>query len=116
MYYIYVATETQEPILNPSLNDDAYYDGDQQSPQEIEFSQPLDCSIQCPPYWTEPVIQQKQTLVFPTSASISFKCPYNAKPKAKLTWLKDGYPFAPELTELVKNKIYILYSIEIFIF
>jgi hypothetical protein len=62
----------------------------------------------------EPVLQQKQTLVYPTSASISFKCPYNAKPKAKLTWLKDGQLFIPELIELVKEiniyfKIFISY-------
>jgi hypothetical protein len=69
----------------------------------MELFQPIDCSIQCPPYWTEPVLQQKQTLVYPTSASISFKCPYNAKPTAKLTWIKDGQIFTPELIELVKE-------------
>ena len=87
--------------MNPSLDDDAYYDGDQQIPQKLQLIQPIDCSIQCPPYWTEPVLQQKQTLVYPTSASVSFKCPYQAKPKAKITWLKDGYVFVPELIELV---------------
>lgn len=101
MYYLII--EIQEPILNPSFNDDAYYDGDQQAPQEIELSQSIDCSIQCSPYWIEPVLQQKQTSVYPTSASVSFKCPYEAKPKAKLIWLKDGHPFQPELTELVKE-------------
>jgi hypothetical protein len=89
--------------LNPSLDDDAYYDGDQQAPQQMELFQSIDCSVQCPPYWTEPVLQQKQTLVYPTSASISFKCPYHAKPKAKITWLKDGHNFVPELIELVKE-------------
>jgi hypothetical protein len=86
------------------LNDDAYYDGDQQAPQQLELFQSIDCSIQCSPYWTEPISQQKQTLVYPTSASISFKCPYQAKPKAKVTWFKDGQIFVPELTELVKMK------------
>ncbi|CAF0751826.1 unnamed protein product [Adineta steineri] len=93
-------TDNQNAILNPSLDDDAYYDGDQQIPQQLELFQSIDCSSQCAPYWTEPVVQQKQTLVYPTSASVSLKCPYNAKPKAKLTWLKDGHLFTPELTEL----------------
>jgi hypothetical protein len=75
----------------------------------MESSQPIDCSIQCPPYWTEPVLQQKQTLVYPTSASISFKCPYNSKPKAKITWLKDGQIFTPELVEYVKTNLYIFH-------
>jgi hypothetical protein len=83
--------------------DDAYYDGDQQEPVRVDLFQTIDCSIQCPPYWTEPVLQQKQTLVYPTSASVSLKCPYNAKPKAKLTWYKDGQIFLPELYELVKE-------------
>ncbi|CAF3929533.1 unnamed protein product [Rotaria sordida] len=38
--------------------------------------------------------------VYPTSALVSLKCPYNAKPKAKLTWFKDEQVFSPELYEL----------------
>lgn len=63
----------------------------------------MDCSVRCPPHWIEPVVQQRQTLVFPTSASVSLKCPYMAKPQAKITWFKDGQLFSPELYELVKN-------------
>ncbi|CAF1443956.1 unnamed protein product, partial [Rotaria sordida] len=37
---------------------------------------------------------------YPTSALVSLKCPYNAKPKAKLTWFKDEQVFSPELYEL----------------
>ncbi|CAF1052258.1 unnamed protein product [Adineta steineri] len=81
-------------------NDDAYYDGDQQDPIQVDLFQTIDCSMQCSPHWTEPVIQQKQTLVYPTSASVSLKCPYEAKPKGKLTWYKDGQIFRPELYEL----------------
>jgi hypothetical protein len=89
--------------LKPSIvDDDAYYDGDQQLPSQTEYFLPIDCSTQCPPYWTEPVAQ-KQSLVYPTSASVSFKCPYQAKPKGKITWLKDGNVFVPELTELVNK-------------
>ena len=83
--------------------EDAYYDGDQQEPVRVDLFQTFDCSIQCPPYWTEPVLQQKQSLVYPTSASVSLKCPYNAKPKAKITWYKDGQVFLPELYELVRE-------------
>ena len=101
---LYIATDKQNSIPNPSVDDDAYYDGDQQISQQTELFQSIDCSIQCPPYWTEPVLQQKQSLVYPTSASISLKCPYQAKPKAKITWMKDGYIFSPELIELVKEK------------
>jgi hypothetical protein len=96
--------ENQDSFLKSSItDDDAYYDGDQQASSQIEYVQSIDCSIQCPPYWTEPVVQQKQTLVYPTSASVSFKCPYQAKPKAKLTWMKDGNVFIPELIELVNK-------------
>ena len=40
-------------------DDDAYYDGDQQTPSTngIYFNR-SDCSIQCSPRWTEPVVQQ----------------------------------------------------------
>jgi len=31
------------------------------------------------------------------------KCPYQAKPKAKITWFKDGNIFAPELIEWVNK-------------
>ncbi|CAF1581702.1 unnamed protein product [Adineta ricciae] len=92
--------DNQDFISNPSFDEDAYYDGDREAPQQIEPSHLIDCSIQCPPYWTEPVVQQKQTLVYPTSATVSLKCPYQAKPRAKITWLKDGQLFTPELTEL----------------
>ncbi|CAF3824726.1 unnamed protein product, partial [Rotaria magnacalcarata] len=92
--------DIQDSPVNSSGYDDAYYDGDQQVPQSAEDFQAIDCSIQCSPHWIEPVIQQKQTLVYPTSASIQLKCPYRAKPKAKITWLKDGHIFAPELAEL----------------
>ncbi len=96
--------ENEDSFLKSSItDDDAYYDGDQQASSQIEYVQSIDCSIQCPPYWTEPVVQQKQTLVYPTSASVSFKCPYQAKPKAKLTWMKDGNVFIPELIELVNK-------------
>lgn len=81
--------------------DDAYYDGDQQEPVRVNLLQTIDCSNQCPPFWTEPVLQHKQTLVFPTSASVSLKCPYYAKPTARITWWKDGQIFQPELYELV---------------
>ena len=104
-----IVTTTQNSVLNPSLDDDNYYDGDQQIPQQVELFQSIDCTSQCPPYWIEPVLQQKQSLVYPTSASISLKCPYNAKPKAKVTWLKDGHIFSPELIELVKEIIYLFY-------
>ncbi len=90
--------------MNPSLDDDSYYDGDQQTSQQFELFQTVDCSSQCAPHWIEPVVQQKQSLVYPTSASVSFKCAYEAKPKAKITWLKDGHIFVPELTELVNKK------------
>jgi hypothetical protein len=94
----------QDPISKTSIdNDDAYYDGDQQAPGEIDLSQTIDCSTQCQPYWTEPVIPQKQALVYPTSASVLLECPYHAKPKAKLTWYKDGHIFTPELPELVNR-------------
>ncbi|CAF4584686.1 unnamed protein product [Rotaria socialis] len=92
--------DIQDSPVNPSNYEDAYYDGDQQILQPVEDFQTIDCSIQCSPHWIEPVIQQKQTLVYPTSASIQLKCPYRAKPKAKITWLKDGHIFAPELAEL----------------
>ncbi len=85
-------------------DDDAYYDGDQQEPIHVDLFHTTDCSTQCSPYWIEPVLQQKQTLVYPTSASISLKCPYQAKPKAKITWFKDGHLFLPELYELVKKE------------
>lgn len=85
-------------------DDDSYYDGDQQEAVHVDLFQTIDCSIQCPPYWIEPILQQKQTLVYPTSASVSLKCPYNAKPKAKLTWYKDGQIFLPELYELVSRR------------
>lgn len=88
-------------ILDGFVDDDAYYDGDQQIPEQIGSSINLDCSIQCQPYWTEPVLQLKQTLVFPTSAEVSFVCPFHAKPRAKVTWLKDGHIFTPELDEIV---------------
>ncbi|CAF1652721.1 unnamed protein product, partial [Adineta ricciae] len=81
-------------------DDDAYYDGDQNGAVRVNLFQTLDCSIQCPPHWIEPVLQQRQTLVYPTSASVSLKCPYEAKPKAKITWFKDGQLFLPELYEL----------------
>lgn len=93
--------ESSSIFSNPSLDDDAYYDGDQQAPQPMDLFQSIDCSSQCAPYWTEPVLQQKQTLVYPTSASVSFRCPYQAKPKANIIWLKDGHMFVPELSELV---------------
>jgi hypothetical protein len=101
--------QNQDSFLKSSItDDDAYYDGDQQASSQIEYVQSIDCSIQCPPYWTEPVVQQKQTLVYPTSASVSFKCPYQAKPKAKLTWMKDGNVFIPELIELFTiNNMYL---------
>ena len=85
------------------MNDDAYYDGDLQMPESTNIKENIDCSIQCPPHWTEPVLQQQQALVFPTSASVSLKCSFHAKPKAKVTWLKDGHPFSPELQELVSR-------------
>ena len=88
-------------MLDSADEDDVYYDGDQQEPAHVDLFQTIDCSIQCPPYWTEPLFQEKQTLVYPTSASVSLKCPYNAKPKAKLTWYKDGQIFLPELYQLV---------------
>ncbi|CAF1414355.1 unnamed protein product, partial [Rotaria sordida] len=56
-----------------------------------------DCTNQCPPYWTEPILQQKQTLVYPTSAFVSLKCPYNAKSKVKITWFKDEQIFSPRI-------------------
>ncbi len=99
-----IETDNPNSISNPSHDDEAYYDGDQQILQQNDLFQSVDCSIQCPPHWTEPVVQQTQSLVYPTSASISFKCPYYAKPNAKITWIKDGYIFSPELTELVKVK------------
>ncbi|UJR21112.1 hypothetical protein I4U23_024212 [Adineta vaga] len=92
----------QDP-LNGNDNDgddDAYYDGDQNGAVRVDLFQTIDCSIQCPPHWIEPVLQHKQTLVYPTSASVSLKCPYDAKPKAKITWFKDGQVFLPELYEL----------------
>ncbi|CAF0798978.1 unnamed protein product [Rotaria sordida] len=92
--------EIQDSFINPPLDDDVYYDGDQQRPQQVEYFHSINCSIQCPPHWIEPVAQQTQTLVYPTSASISLKCPYQAKPKAKITWVKDGHIFVPELIEL----------------
>ncbi|CAF0926691.1 unnamed protein product [Rotaria sp. Silwood1] len=95
-----IAIENQDSLINSSFLDDAYYDGDQQTPQQIEYFQAINCSIQCIPHWFEPVLSQKQTLVYPTSASISLKCPYRAKPKAKITWFKDGQIFIPELIEL----------------
>ena len=85
----------------PSVNNDDYYDGDQQPPKIVDLIQSPDCSSQCQPHWIEPVLQQKQTLVYPTSASVSFKCPYHAKPKPNITWYKDGQVFLPELIELV---------------
>lgn len=97
-----IAINNQDPLVNLPIYDDAYYDGDQQAPQSIELLQTMDCSVQCPPHWTEPILQQKQTLVYPTSASIQLRCPYQAKPKAKVTWFKDGHIFEPELTELVR--------------
>jgi len=101
-YFIgFLAIDFQDSINN----DDAYYDGDQQEPVHVDLFQTIDCSIQCPPYWTEPVIQEKQALVYPTSASVSLKCPYNAKPKAKITWYKDGQIFLPEIYELVKENL-----------
>jgi len=116
--YVIWSIETDNPnsISNPSHDDEAYYDGDQQILQQNDLFQSVDCSIQCPPHWTEPVVQQTQSLVYPTSASISFKCPYYAKPNAKITWIKDGYIFSPELTELVKFKLiyfcfYLLYLV-----
>lgn len=83
-------------------NDDSYYDGDQQEPVHVSLIQTIDCSNECPPHWTEPIIQQKQTLVYPTSASVSLKCPYEAKPTATIIWFKDGQIFSPELYDLVR--------------
>jgi len=116
LYYFIgsIAIDFQDSIDN---NDDTYYDGDQQEPVHVDLFQTIDCSIQCPPYWIEPILQQKQTLVYPTSASISLKCPYNAKPKAKLTWYKDGHIFLPELYEMViEFKINFLFKFLSFIY
>jgi len=77
----------------------------------VNLLQIFDCSIQCPPHWIEPILQQKQTLVYPTSAFVSFKCPYNAKPQAKITWFKDGQIFTPELYDLVNRLFVLLYFI-----
>ena len=90
-------------ILAIDVIDDAYYDGDQQEPVRVNLLQTIDCTNQCPPFWTEPVLQQKQTLVYPTSASVSLKCPYQAKPTARIRWFKDGHIFQPELDELVRE-------------
>ncbi|CAF1110168.1 unnamed protein product [Didymodactylos carnosus] len=84
-------------------NEDAYYDGDSQQFNNIQTS---DCSIQCPPYWTEPV-QQIQSLVYPAAAFVSLKCPYNGKPTPQLTWYKDDQVFVPKSYELSD-----LYSID----
>ena len=55
-----IAIEIQDPFLNPSINnDDAYYDGDQQELVHVDLLQTIDCTNQCPPYWTEPILQQK---------------------------------------------------------
>ena len=75
--------------------------------------QAIDCSIQCPPHWNEPVLQQKQTLVYPTSASVSLKCPYHAKPKARISWFKDEHLFTPELQELVSDTVIRMLDCEI---
>ena len=97
-----VALDFQDSFGNED-DDDSYYDGDQNDAVRVNLFQTLDCSIQCPPHWIEPVVQQRQTLVYPTSASVSLKCPYDAKPKAKITWFKDGQLFLPELYELVNE-------------
>lgn len=104
LWILFVCILINEPILANEI-DDAYYDGDQQELVHVNLFQTLDCSNQCPPHWIEPVIQQKQTLVYPASAFISLKCPFYAKPKAKITWYKDGQIFLPELYDLVtKNE------------
>ncbi|CAF2821688.1 unnamed protein product [Rotaria sp. Silwood2] len=100
IHIINVFSNKKSIVFQESLDDDAYYDGDQQEPVHVNLLQTIDCSNQCPPYWTEPILQQKQTLVYPTSAFVSLKCPYNAKPKAKITWFKDEQIFSPELFEL----------------
>ncbi|CAF4337836.1 unnamed protein product, partial [Rotaria sordida] len=62
----------KKPIdFQESIDDDAYYDGDQQEPVHVNLLQTIDCTSQCPPYWIEPILQQKQTLVYPTSAFVS---------------------------------------------
>ena len=86
-----------------SFDEDAYYDGDQQVPELFTMAKKIDCSIQCPPYWTEPVLQHRQSLVYPTSAFVSLRCPFEAKPKAKVTWLKSGQIFTPDLPDLVNE-------------
>ncbi|CAF4156007.1 unnamed protein product [Rotaria socialis] len=98
---IYVSANKKSIGFQGTIDDDdAYYDGDQQEPVHVNLLQTIDCSYRCPPYWSEPILQQKQTLVYPTSAFVSLKCPYNAKPKAKITWFKDGKLFSPELYEM----------------
>ena len=87
-----------------SFDDEIYYDGDQYSSRQFQYFSSKNCSIQCSPHWIEPILQQQQTLVYPTSASVPLKCSYQAKPKAKITWYKDGHIFSPELTELVKRQ------------
>ena len=101
-----------------TLDDDSYYDGDQQEPFQVNLVERMDCSIQCPPHWIEPVLQNKQTLVYPTSASISMKCPFYAKPAATTIWLKDGEIFSPELYDLVRrsNSLTRIYSNEFLFF
>lgn len=91
-------------------NDDSYYDGDQQEPVHVSLVQTIDCSYQCPPHWTEPILQKKQTLVYPTSASVSMKCPFMAKPRANVTWLKDGQIYSPELYEFVSESMIDLFA------
>lgn len=91
-------------ILASDDFDDAYYDGDQQEPVRVNLLQTIDCTHQCPPFWIEPVLQHKQTLVYPTSASVSLKCPYQAKPTASIRWFKDGHLFQPEFDELVSEE------------
>ena len=51
---LFIAIDFQE-----SIDDDAYYDGDQQEPVHVNLLQTIDCTNQCPPYWTEPILQQK---------------------------------------------------------
>lgn len=104
-HYASTANQPRSLLANPSIDDDSYYDGDQPAPESMDPLQAIDCSNQCPPHWNEPVLQQKQTLVYPTSASVSLKCPYRAKPKARITWFKDGQLFTPELQELVSDNV-----------
>ena len=87
-----------------SFDEDAYYDGDLQAPELPILPKKVDCSVQCAPQWTEPVLQYRQSLVYPTSAVVSLRCPFEAKPKAKVTWLKDGQLFTPDLPELVTQR------------